>query len=100
MTVTTNNTHTPGPWILGTYDHAVHNITGPKGEMPFIATIPSGRDNREANARLIAAAPDLLAALQAMMTIAEITTAANQDGLINCDILAKARAAIAKAVNK
>lgn len=55
--------HTQGPWILGTYDHASYNVTGPKGEMPFIAKIPAGRKESErlANAFLIASAPDLLA---------------------------------------
>ena len=60
--------HTPGPWAVDRY---CRDIT-PVGRYLRIAEIPGHRENdtpdsqeREANARLIAAAPDLLAALQA-----------------------------------
>lgn len=54
----------------------------------------------EANARLIAAAPDLLAALIDLVSRAEIELdqTAWHEGLVNCDILAKSRAAISKAL--
>ena len=53
----------------------------------------------EANARLIAAAPDLLLALRNLLSRAEIELDQTWtlDGLANCDALAKCRAAIAKA---
>ena len=53
----------------------------------------------EANARLIAAAPDLLTALRDLLSRAEIELdqTATHDGLANCDALARCRAAIAKA---
>ena len=51
------------------------------------------------NARLIAAAPELLAALEALELAARggLDQSATHDGLTNCATLAKARAAIAKA---
>ena len=53
----------------------------------------------EANARLIAAAPDLLEALRDLLSRAEseLDQTATHDGLANCDALARCRAAIAKA---
>ena len=66
--------HTPGPWTasrIGPRTGPVRltsktfKIT-PEGG-PSFAYLPEGRDDiQEANARLIAAAPDLLAALQAL----------------------------------
>jgi len=51
----------------------------------------------EANARLIAAAPDLLEALRDLLSRADLDQSATHDGLENCDALARCRAAIAKA---
>lgn len=67
-TQTKNAQHTPGPWRTG---DAGLTVFGPKTDEPAPVTIallpnPSPRvspDERRANARLIAAAPDLLAAL-------------------------------------
>ena len=57
--------HTPGPWVVGTTDgHATYSITGPRGTLPYIARIPAGRLENADNASLIAAAPELLAALE------------------------------------
>ena len=54
----------------------------------------------EANARLIAAAPDLLAALRDLLSRAEIELdqTATHDGLANCDALANCLAAIIRAL--
>jgi hypothetical protein len=53
--------HTPGPWFA-------HNIgLGPNGEGPFTYPLGNDPDKAAANARLIAAAPDMLAALQDIM---------------------------------
>jgi hypothetical protein len=51
----------------------------------------------EANARLIAAAPDLLEALRDLLSRADLDQSATHDGLENCNALARCRAAIAKA---
>ena len=93
-------THTPGPW---TYDeswalikgddgseiaavHAARAFRAPKGKDAF-------KDEPKANARLIAAAPDLLAALQKMTAL----LAAHPDGGLYPDYLIQARAAILRA---
>jgi hypothetical protein len=58
--------HTPGPWRVG---DAGHTVFGPPNGTPFPATIATlgKRDEFKANAKLIAAAPDLLAALDALL---------------------------------
>jgi hypothetical protein len=55
--------HTPGPWA---YNEYTRTIRGPHNH--WLATMDSwdGAIDHAANARLIAAAPDLLAALQAV----------------------------------
>ena len=70
------NAHTPGPWVLaihkdgGNWDYnirtaAPHNPAGTVGK--HVATANKYLRETEANAALIAAAPDLLAALRAMI---------------------------------
>ena len=55
-------THTPGPWRIG---DAANTIFGPPAGLPPVRVAELCRaDNRRANAALIAAAPDLLAALE------------------------------------
>jgi hypothetical protein len=79
--------HTPGPWI------SIDNLIG--NEDCEIATLwypeysPNKHRERRANAKLIAAAPDLLEALQLLMA----QTNSNELAVA----LDKARAAIAKA---
>ena len=92
--------HTPGPWehtgpgdIVGKEDNG-YGLGYVDVCSVYLRTV-RGRTN--ANARLIAAAPELLDALQAMTEIAEMTigwlpTPPNADGP-----LIQARAAIAKA---
>lgn len=65
--------HTPGPWHisrLGSLDIVANDPAG-----TYIAEVLSGdgplSPTSIANARLISAAPDLLAALQAMLTITD-----------------------------
>ena len=87
-----NATHTPGPWVVHPTAHhpAVRSVgtsdTGPRR----ICTVGSMNGNPvdKKNARLIAAAPELLAALQFVMTASgeQLSTAFEQ-----------AQAAIAKA---
>jgi hypothetical protein len=97
--------HTPGPWTIS-------RDTGSKGERYIwmdgdyfgghaIATVHDKvPESAEANARLLAAAPDLLAALQAILeTLDNMTTSQFQHG---ADKPARdlARAAIAKALEE
>ena len=64
----TNPTHTPGPWKFGkeltarSGEWLVSFDAGSKGRGIAIAETRAGSGNEEANARLIAAAPELLAA--------------------------------------
>ena len=58
--------HTPGPWIITKGDEwtdAIHTETESQG-IWTVASVNKRRDEFEANRRLIAAAPDLLAALE------------------------------------
>lgn len=65
--------HTPGPWLVGSYDDGV--VFG--GDAYAVARMiePIDRKNAKkksiANANLIAAAPELLAALVAMLELDE-----------------------------
>ena len=91
--------HTPGPWtyrrakypVDGSYDYAIAAKVG--GQEFCIIAEAFGRvadavwPDAEANARLIAAAPDLLAALKDVVAVADRKT----------DEFDRARAAIAKA---
>jgi hypothetical protein len=54
--------HTPGPWVIGKRDHDVVMVDTASGTA--ICDVYGESDDRPANARLIAAAPDLLAALE------------------------------------
>ena len=92
--------HTPGPWR---YEGAEVWATAPMrfnlttAGTPMIATLCKHEDADggfpvEANARLIAAAPELLEALEEMVKAGEFE---DWDG--RCDCIADARAAIAKA---
>ena len=89
-------TPTPGPWtaLLSSGDEPWMVAAA----MP-VARIPNYDDRAAANAALIAAAPELLAALEALDMAARggLDQSATHDGLTNCAAIAKARAAIAKA---
>lgn len=93
--------HTPGPWIANQYEDGDPD-GGPNGEFYFDGTFSAlrrdGDDYRledvsltdEANARLIAAAPDLLAALRALLSQQPNYMAKSEE-------VAMARAAISRA---
>ncbi|HBP5443973.1 TPA: hypothetical protein L6B67_02410 [Pseudomonas aeruginosa] len=87
--------HTPGPWVVvdGHYPSFIE-IKGPSFGISVVTTALDLDFNdymsRTADARLIAAAPDLLEALQAC--IQQITALCSAD-----DVPDQARAAIAKA---
>ena len=94
--------HTPGPWT--TYNPSTAQlyyslrITSETDGHDVAALIPNGKNAErwEANARLIAAAPDLLAALDEMLGDAETMNAPYRNDAI-CE---RARAAIAKATGE
>ena len=84
--------HTPGPWVAVARTNAHIEIEAP-GQPSYsakkVATV--SLTNHEANARLIAAAPELLEALKELMVAADRVSAEPVTWL------GKARAAIAKA---
>jgi len=93
--------HTPGPWHVGVRQ-AEQIVYDENGWAVANATVHHGESNipeSKANARLIAAAPDLLAALEAIAEAASCGAGCHddvmQDALQECGTLASA--AIAKA---
>jgi hypothetical protein len=87
--------HSPGPWELGRITDGFQELNAFHGEAPWarfacVAVMVDGRPDAEgkANARLIAAAPELLEALGAIVAF---------DTPLPCGLLQQARAAIAKA---
>jgi hypothetical protein len=84
--MTTQAKHTPGPWsIEAVKDYMRPHDTGIDSEIP----------ESIANAHLIAAAPEMLEALRAMVARAPfIDQSVTEDGLANCEALLKARRAI------
>lgn len=68
-------THTPGPWAYWSDKDNVGSIGGffiaPLGKLPTFAHIYNYPGKTEANAQLIAAAPDLLEALKEAIATAK-----------------------------
>lgn len=95
--------HSPGPWRLADTDVVADAF----GEEVLIAGVYAGgytrggngnRERLEANARLIAAAPELLEALKAILAdCGETTMDGYVENSIHSDEVNKARAAISKA---
>ena len=82
--------HTPGPWAIyvnAPSDVVIRKMSKDGYELCAIARVSSGY----ANAHLIAAAPELLEALDAALKLIELVMP------IDGDVTRKARAAIAKA---
>lgn len=67
--------HTPGPWHCGA-SNGIHTANG----MPYIAQVNHERSEADANALLIAAAPDMLAALIAAEYLAFEVGSETEDG--------------------
>ncbi|HHW2860376.1 TPA: hypothetical protein ACUUCQ_005146 [Pseudomonas aeruginosa] len=87
--------HTPGPWEIERYSDGLIQIVGDvrivsDDEENVTTVVEAVARGDEANARLIAAAPELLEALQ--VCIQQITALCSAD-----DVPDQARAAIAKA---
>jgi hypothetical protein len=86
--------HTPGPWRLRELADDTLAVYG-AGEYDII--FPKRGAPKDANARLIAAAPELLAALERLSWCANHTMYENPDNLAMQEALTKSLAAIAKA---
>lgn len=70
--------HTPGPWTLDTNPRNVHAQNYTQGHLYDIAIalgpLTADRDEAEANARLIAAAPELLEVCQSLVKLNAATS--------------------------
>lgn len=93
--------HTPGPWIISDGDEWTHDVVTHHGELPDgspnawnIATINSRRDECDANLALIAAAPDLLEALEKIMSLVDASGSTPHPSVAK--VIGAGRAAIAK----
>jgi hypothetical protein len=83
--------HTPGPWAVSDGD-----VTNESGIV--IATVQrAGNGETVPNCRLIAAAPDLLEALEAVLAMHCMPTEPKRTYRDNAGAMDKARAALAKA---
>lgn len=103
--MSTQAKHTPGPWSAVSYVNgkiALEDDQG-LGTIALVDTVHTIKDPREqeANARLIASAPELLEALelaaQALQSCYEVDSYPANGGTEQDKALATARAAIAKA---
>jgi len=95
----TEQKHTPGPWVVD--GDVIRGDQQRNGSISVASMLdvsyPYGRragESKHANARLIAAAPELLDALEACAAVCA-GEVMHKNGLVNA--LEKARAAIAKA---
>ena len=84
--------HTQGPWQVR-YSLANKNLASvtARNREPIA---PCVGENAEANARLIAAAPDLLAALK---SITDYDEGSSEEGTYGSEVMERCRAAISKA---
>lgn len=94
----THTAHTPGPW---TADDEISSLSSTvsvyaNGPIVYVKDNGAGPINQMANARLIAAAPELLEALREMLESDNVPSGCIDHGAIE----RKARAAIAKATGK
>jgi hypothetical protein len=89
--------HTPGPWCSHpTAGHEMHGQSAIASEASG-KTVAIAYDGR-ADAHLLAAAPEMLEALRAMVARGPfMDQRATAEGLANCEALAKARHAIRQA---
>jgi len=85
--------HTPGPWRIeeGTYYACIRTAAGVIADMRFVG----GAVRNTADVSLIAAAPDLLDALQGL--VKELSDSDDEGLIENAEPMIAARAAIAKA---
>ena len=95
--------HTPGPWYYEDDSYAPYIVDSTRvirladvHDTPFLSNGNCGRRASKANARLIAAAPELLESLREMLPIVHDAMNADDDDVIG-KIAYRASAAIAKA---
>lgn len=88
-------THTPGPWDMMTAGGKQY-VVGNKGNHGVAQIHGVDETKIQANARLIAAAPELLAALEDLLAWANLSYSQNQQTI---QVRDQARAAITKATN-
>ena len=86
--------HTPGPWRSG---DMFNTIFGPPNGNPAPEIIASVHTNRKANARLIAAAPELLEALKRCHSAFQQSPLNKDDDWVQGRLASDIRAAINKA---
>jgi len=86
------NKHTPGKW--SSFDNGQGRIYVASDNGSMVAFIESDEENLDADTELIAAAPELLAALKRMVVSYEHEASMNNPALL------AARAAIAKATGE
>ena len=98
--------HTPGPWVVRTIDQSLATVETQDGEYIICNAAQLRGDDwktehaeRKANARLIAAAPELLAALQRLVSVIE-KQVASPHLAERASPLAQAKAAIEKATGE
>ena len=95
--------HTPGPWKVYDpempYTKATYGIDGPQGQaVVYFGITHNDGINLLADASLIAAAPELLAALQAGPSTEHALPFGNVCSCSQCEFVRLRRAAIAKAI--
>ena len=83
--------HTPGPWYA---NQDCIEIDGPEGPRDVTLAVVLQADNAAADARLIAAAPELLAVLRELVHYDE---GSSEQGSYGYEVLLRCKAAIAKA---
>ena len=92
----TKNSFTPGPWRVGTHTDIYPSITDIVSDGDKAVCSVSLIIERHANARLIAAAPELLETLESVVKVCDDL---GRDGVFS-HVMAQARAAIAKATGE
>jgi hypothetical protein len=90
------NTHTPGPWAIleRAEDSRTHISNGAHIVCTLGTTRTDGSPNHSPNALLIAAAPDLLSALEKMMAVFQDHEQYDEE---SAEVIQSARATLRKA---
>ncbi len=83
--------HSPGPWDFCKFDYSIYRV----GEWTCVASFSDAYLPTPADARLMAAAPDLLEAVELM--VSQYGCACGQRGCNRCEYSRIAREAIQKA---
>ncbi|MFN3858152.1 MAG: hypothetical protein ACK4RV_10400 [Caulobacter sp.] len=94
--------HTPGPWeVAGNCVRTRYRMGDPDNNGTMVADVGVFPPEREANARLIAAAPELLAALrQTTDLLATANKSTDRPSSYVWEIVGQARAALSKATGE